>query len=120
MSIAKFNRMSRIRRWWASYLRSNPLALKSPLPEPKTPMLADVANEYEVIVWCGQRINLHKIREKPLFERMNHKQNREVKKNWERMERKGRVKFIEVNGKEICVLNRNYNERSNRKAQNSQ
>ena len=83
-------------------------------------MMTDVANEYEVITYQGQRINLHKIREKPLFEKMNHKQKREVKKNWERMERKGRVKFITVNGNLICVLNRDYDNRADRKAQNPQ
>lgn len=116
MKSSRFNRISRIRRWWSNYLRSNPLSVKGPLPEPEVPMLTDVANEYEVITWQGQRINLHKTLEKPRFDKMNRDQKRTVKENWKRMERKGKVKFIEVNGRLICILNRDYDSRADRKA----
>lgn len=102
-----------IRRRWFKYLSSNPISVKR-LPDPEEPMLTDVENLYEVIEYGGQRINLHKYVEKPKFERMNRDQKRKLKEHWRRMERKGQIKFIEVNGKYICIKNKDYEARTGR------
>jgi hypothetical protein len=104
-----------IRRWWYHYLLSNPVSENTPLPKPEVPMITDVESEYEVITYQGQRINLHKSQIKQ-FEKLNRAHKREIKKNWGGDERKGRIKFIEVNGKTICVKNRDYDSRADRKA----
>ena len=104
-----------IRRWWYNYSLSNPVSETTPLPKPEVPMITDVEDKYEVIEYQGQRINLHRITEKPRFEKMNRDQKRKVKENWKRMEKKGEIKFIEVNNKLICVMNRDYEQRAERK-----
>ena len=100
-----------IRRWWFKYLSSNPIPEKR-LPDPEEPMLTDVEKLYEVIEYGGQRINLHKHVEKPKFEKMSREQKRKLREHWRRMEKKGIIKFIEVNGKLICVKNKNYEPRA--------
>lgn len=116
MRLSFFQRMKQwIRRWWYNYSLSNPVS-ETPLPKPEVPMVPDVINEYVVIVYEGQKINLHKSK-LAQFNAFNRKRKREIKREWAIDERKGKIKFVEHEGKMICVKNRNYDERLERKKQ---
>lgn len=82
-------------------------------PEPEKPirvMGEQVFNDYVVIEYNGQKINL-RINQLQLWNAMNRKDKRGMAKRFEIQEKKGLIRFELINGKWICVKNKNYEKR---------
>ena len=69
-----------------------------------------VFNDYVVIEYNGQKINL-RINQLQLWNAMNRKDKRGMTKRFEIQEKKGMIRFEMINGKWICVKNKNYEKR---------
>jgi hypothetical protein len=67
----------------------------------------EVAHAYMVLQYHGQRINILKT-EYAFWKAMGRKDKRAMAKRFEVQEKKGLIKFVEVEGNLICVKNRNY------------
>jgi hypothetical protein len=78
-----------------------------PISKPDPPKLTDVQKNYVVIKYHGQMINLH-VNEVPLWNNMNRHDRRGMAKRFESMEKDGRIRFEKINGKMICIKNKNY------------
>jgi len=86
--------------------------LSKPEPEKQYKLKAtDVVKEYIVVEYHGQRINLH-INELPLWQRSTRKDKRAMKAKFEKLEREGFIRWEEVDGKLICIYNRDYAKRA--------
>jgi len=82
----------------------------TPLPEEKKKFKAqelDLKNFYTVIEYKGQRINLNK-HELTAFQNMNRSAKRQVLEHWKKLEKKGHVRFQEVNGQLVAIKNKDY------------
>jgi len=70
-------------------------------------------SRYTVIVYKGQRINLEKD-EVEMFYALARSDKRAMAKKFEKMEKAGKVKFMEIKGVLTCVYNRDYEKRINK------
>jgi hypothetical protein len=77
---------------------------------PVRTMAVDVAKDYMVITYRGQRINMLKI-QYPVWKTSSRKDKRITMLKVKAMEEKGEIKFQEVNGNLICIRNLNYQAR---------
>jgi hypothetical protein len=69
----------------------------------------DVQN-WIVLTYHGQKVNM-RITELPLWDAMNRKDKRAMASRFEIMEKKGMVKFQKINGKMVCIRNKDYEAR---------
>ena len=83
---------------------------KPPKQEPVRTMAVDVAKDYMVITYRGQRINMLKI-QYPIWKASSRKDKRITMLKVKAMEEKGEIKFQEVEGHLICIRNLNYQAR---------
>lgn len=74
--------------------------------------LTDVAKEYVVLKYHGQMINLHKS-EIPLWNANSRYDKRATAKRFEVLEKKGLIRFVEIDGKWITIKNRDYESKEN-------
>ena len=72
----------------------------------------DINDQYKVIQYNGQRINLHKVNELPAWGSLPRRKKREIATNWRLMEKKKHITFQEIDGKLICIKNANYEQRA--------
>jgi len=82
----------------------------TPVPEEKFRLKAqelNLENVYTVIEYKGQRINLNKY-QLEAFYKMNRQAKREVLEHWKKLEKKGHIRFVEINGQVVAVKNKNY------------
>jgi len=98
--------------WLRYWLWEKPTS-KPPPEEPIKVKATEVAKEYTVIEYHGQRINLH-INELPLWNRSTRKDKRAMKAKFERMEREGLIRWEEIEGKLICIKNKDYEAKKNK------
>jgi hypothetical protein len=80
-------------------------------PEPEKPIrlkATEVLKEYMVVTYHGQRINLH-ISKYPLWKTADRKTKRAIKDRFAKQERQGLIRWEEIEGKLICIKNKNYN-----------
>ena len=78
-----------------------------PIGDPKTIHASDVVNGYTIVVYDGAKINL-RVTELPLFAAMSRADKRKMANKFKSMERKGLIRYEEINGKLTCVKNKNY------------
>jgi predicted HD phosphohydrolase len=83
-----------------------------PVSRPEPLKATDVINQYVVIEYKGQKINLRKT-ELLMFENLSRQQKRAMARKFEIMEKKGQIRFEEINGKLTAIRNKNYEEQAN-------
>jgi hypothetical protein len=99
-AIKRFGRLIRLWLW------EKPI--DKPIPEKKYVLkLTDVAREYVVVMYHGQKVNLHQT-EVPIWNMSSRKDKRAMADRFKTLEKKGYIKFVEIDGKWICVKNKNY------------
>lgn len=69
-----------------------------------------VAHNYVVITYHGQRINLHKS-ELSLWNGLSRKDRRAMANKFQKLEKSGKIKFVKIDDREVCVYNRDYEKR---------
>ena len=79
-----------------------------PIGDPKTIHASDVVDEWVIVVYHHQKINLRKS-ELPKFAAMSRADKRAMADAFRTREKKGLIKFIEIKGKVVCVSNKDYN-----------
>ncbi len=78
-----------------------------PTDEPEPFKATEVSHLYTCIRYKGQWVNL-KNEEIPLFEAMARFDKRAMAQRFAILVKKGKVKFIEIDGKMTCIKNKNY------------
>lgn len=110
MKIAEF--FIRIGKWIKKWLWDRPTA-KPPKTKPIEPKLTEVQNEYVVITYQGQKINL-RVSELKLWEMSSRRDKRIIKDKFAKMIEKGIGRFETVNGKEVFIRNLDYQRRADK------
>ena len=104
-----------IKRFWQFikyYLWETPTA--EPPPEEKYKLKAtDVAKEYMIVLYHGQRINMLKTAY-PIWLKSSRKDKRATAQKFKSMELNMEVKFMEIDGNLVCVANRDYQKRADK------
>lgn len=101
--------LKKLYEWLQKWFWSKPT---EQVPEKKDQRKAtEVQHAYVCIDYKGQFINWEKSRVHE-FHSMSRKQKRETANNYAMAEKKGRIKFVEIDGKMICVQNRDYETRA--------
>ena len=95
---------------WVKFIFWTKPVQKPPKEKPIRVMGEQVFNDYVVIEYNGQKINL-RINQLQLWNAMNRKDKRGMAKRFEIQEKKGLIRFELINGKWICVKNKNYEKR---------
>ncbi|MBK5202117.1 MAG: hypothetical protein JJE45_00145 [Prolixibacteraceae bacterium] len=98
-------------KWVKLYLWDKPVSTP-PKQQPLRTMAVDVAKDYIVITYHGQRINLTRAIEYPAWKLSSRKDKRITMLRFAKFERDGLVKFVEVDGQLICVNNLDYQRRA--------
>jgi hypothetical protein len=93
--------ISRILRFLKFWLWTKPVAR----PEPAKAV--DVINQYVVIDYKGQLINLKKT-EIDAFNNLKRKDKRAMAQKFAAMEKKGQIRFEEIKGKLVAIKNKDY------------
>ena len=101
--------VQRFLKWVKHWIYDIPTS--KPLPEEQYKLKAtDVAKEYMVLQYHGQRINMLRTAY-PIWVRISRKDKRATMQKFKKQEQEGLIKFVEVNGNLICVANRDYEKR---------
>jgi hypothetical protein len=106
--------LKRFLEWIKLYLWTKPTS-KPPKQQPLRTMATDVAKDYIVITYHGQRINMHKTIEYPIWKLSSRKDKRITMQKAAKFEREGLIKFVEIDGHLVCVNNLNYQARADKK-----
>lgn len=97
-------------KWVKHWLWEHPVS--KPTPEaPIKVKASEVSKEFMVVTYHGQRINMH-INEYPLWKMSSRKDKRIMKDRFEKYEKEGTIKFMEIEGHLVCVKNLNYERRA--------
>lgn len=97
--------LKKILKWIKHWLWVKPTSKPEPLKA------VDVVNHYTVITYKGQRINLRKS-EVAAFNALSRKDKRAMAKRFEVMQKKGQIKFQEINGTIVAIRNKDYESRT--------
>jgi hypothetical protein len=73
-----------------------------------------VFDDYMVFEYKKQQINLRKS-ELPMWNALSREDKRAMAKRFEVMEKKGQIRFELINGKRICLKNKNYENKAHSK-----
>jgi len=79
----------------------------------RTIKASTVINDYVIVVYHHQEINLHKS-ELPMFAAMSRSDKRAMADKFKSMERKGLIRYVEIEGKTVCVYKRDYQARADK------
>jgi hypothetical protein len=85
---------------------------KHPVSKPEPLKATEVIEHWTIVDYHGQKINLHK-HEVPMWNALSRKDKRAMAQRFEIQEKKGLIKFVEINGKITCVKNKQYGEKEN-------
>jgi len=96
--------------WIKLWLWTKPVS-KPPKAEPIRTMAVDVAKDYMVLSYHGQRINILKSTYQ-IWKMSSRADKRATMQKFAKLEKDGEIKFIEVEGHLICVANRDYEKRA--------
>lgn len=96
--------------WIKLWLWTTPTA-KPPKQEPIRTMAVDVAKDYMVLQYHGQRINMLKTAY-PIWVKSSRADKRSTMQKFAKLEKEGHIKFVEIDGSLICVANREYEKRA--------
>jgi hypothetical protein len=94
-----------------SYLRHH--FWTGPTTRPLEPKATDVSEYYTVVTYRGQMINLHNS-ELPVWSHMSRYDKRGMARKFEKLEKEGKICFVEMDGKMICVKNKDYGQSRNK------
>lgn len=103
--------IKRFGEWIKLYFWTKPTS-KPVKTLPLRTMATDVAKDYIVITYHKQRINLTRAIEYPAWKLSSRKDKRITMLRFQKFERDGLVKFVEVEGNLICVQNHDYDARA--------
>ena len=92
------------------YLWDKPVS-EPPKEEQYKLKASDVAKEYMVLQYHGQRINILRTAY-PIWVKSSRKDKRATMQKFAKQEQEGLIKFIEVEGHLICVRNLDYDARA--------
>ena len=70
----------------------------------------EVVDKFAVITYKGQRINLRK-EELEMFRALSRYDKRKMMQKFAKLEKAGKVRFIDMKGKTVAVFNRDYEKR---------
>ena len=76
------------------------------------PKATEVAQLYTCIKFADQWVNLRIKDELPAWEKMGRKQKRSMAHRFKQQEKKGRIRFVEIEGQMTCVKNLDYESRN--------
>ncbi len=93
--------------WWIKFLFWDKPTSKPPKEKPIRVKAEEVLKEYMVVHYHEQRINM-RITEYPLWKALPRKDKRAMALRFKVMEKKGHIRFEEINGKLICIKNKDY------------
>ena len=102
--------IKRFLKWVVFLLWYKPTS-EPPLEEQYKLKASDVAKEYMVLTYHGQRINILKM-VYPIWVRSSRKDKRATMQKFRKQEQDGMIKFVEVEGHLICVRNLDYAKRA--------
>ena len=91
------------------YLRD--LFWTGPVTRRLEPKATDVLSLYPCIKYGEQWVNLRMKDELPAWEQMGRKQKRSMANRFKQLEKKGKIKFVEIDGQMTCVKNLDYESR---------
>ena len=100
--------IKKIINWIIKWLWTKPTSKPEPLKA------TEVINYWTIVNYHGQKINLHNS-ELGMWDSMGRKDKRAMALRFKTMEKKGLIKFIEINGKMTCVKNFAYDKRAENK-----
>ena len=98
--------LKRLWEWLRYWLWRHPVSKPEPLKA------TEVIEHWTIIDYHGQKINLHNS-EIAYWNNMSRKDKRAMAKRFEILEKKGYIKFVEINGKMTCVKNKDYEAKAN-------
>ena len=100
--------MKKILAWIKLYLWDKPTkVVREPPPRVKA---KEIAHAYIVITYRGQRINMLRDTEYPIWKAMSRKDKRAMALRTKVEEAKGKIRFETIDGYLICIQNKNYQE----------
>lgn len=80
---------------------------KKPVEEKSEPKLTDALKDYRVVIYKNQKINLHK-NQLVLFNALSRFDKRAMADRFRILEKKGHIRYEEINGQWICIKNKDY------------
>jgi hypothetical protein len=94
--------------WWIKFIFWTKPTSKP--PKDKLPRVKgeQVFKDYLVVTYHGQRVNLHRTLEYPIWKTYSRNEKRATAKAFEIKEKKGLIRFEEIDGKLICIKNKDY------------
>lgn len=92
---------------WVKFLLWTTPTAEPPKEVPIRLKATEVAKEYMVIQYHGQRINMHRV-QYPIWKASSRTDKRAMAKKFGEMERKGQIIFQEIEGKLVAIKNKNY------------
>jgi hypothetical protein len=92
--------------WLVLWLWTKPVQKPEHTPPLKIKAV-EVAHAYMVVQYHGQRVNMLKD-EYPFWKAMNRKDKRAMANKFAKMEKEGKIRFEEVEGKVIAIKNKSY------------
>jgi hypothetical protein len=113
------NIIQAIAKWIKFWLWEKPIS--KPEPDIQYKLKAtDVAKEYVVVVYDGQRISLHRNELAMWHDKriMTRKEKRAMKAKYERLEKSGQIRFETIEGREVCIRNKDYQAKADQIKQN--
>lgn len=75
--------------------------------EVKKPKATEVLHNYVCVKYHDQWINLRK-HEVPLWNKLQRRDRRAMANKFKKMEQKGLIKFVMINGNMTCIKNKDY------------
>lgn len=84
---------------------------------PLRTMATDVVKDYVIVMYHGQKINLHQT-EVPMWNMSSRKDKRITSDKFASLEKKGLIRFESINGKEVCIRNMDYGRRAEKVKEN--
>ena len=79
-----------------------------PTAKPEEPKATEVIQNYICVKYHDQWINLRKGAEVNAWNRMSRKDRRAMAQRFAVLEKKGKIKFVEIEGQMTCVKNKDY------------
>ena len=94
-------------RWVRHWIWDVPIS-KPERDKPARVLATEVTKEYMVIQYHGQRVNLHRLLEYPIWKTYSRNEKRATAKGFEKMEKEGKIRFEIIEGVLTCIKNKNY------------
>lgn len=102
-----------IKFWKWIHPHSKEIPVIKLIPDRPVPVKgARVFSEYLVVEYCGQKISLHKT-QVPIWNKMPRKDKRIMADKFKKQIQNGKIRFELINGKWLCLKNKDYNPKIN-------